>query len=110
MIAGETVVVLRPTTAYDESMDEVTTWVPETVSNVVVAPSEGSDVSGESRRHGTRASLTLHFPKTFEDSLRGCHVVVRGVEMRVVGDPWPYTEGTSPTSWHMPVDVEAVHG
>lgn len=109
-MVGETVVVFTPTYTYDANMDEVTSYAPTTVADVLVDPSKGADVLSNTRLDGTRASMTLHFPKTFSGPLRGCKVVVRGKEYRVVGDPAPYTGANTPTRWHMPVEVEAVDG
>lgn len=109
-MVGEQVVVFTPTYAYDTNMDEVTTYAQSTVDDVLVDPSKGADVLSNTRLDGTRAYLTLHFPKTFTAPLRGCKVVVRGKEYRVIGDPAPYTDANTPTRWHMPVDVEVVDG
>lgn len=117
LLRGETVVVLTPSASYDEHMEEVETWGRTVVENVLVAPGSTSDVDGSTRPHGTRASLTLGFPRGFSAPLRGCRVVVRpeGGEgdsrstYAVIGDPKPCGDGC-PTAWRYTVEVEAIDG
>lgn len=109
---GETVVVernVRVGTAPGNS--PIYEWVPEAVEDVLVAPGPRDDVIDSNRPDGTKVAWTLHFPKTFNKSLRGARVKVRGDEARlVVGDPKPYTLANTPTRWWMPVELEAVDG
>lgn len=86
-------------------------WVAETVEDVLVAPGAREDVVDSNRPEGVRVAWTLHFPKTFNKSLRGARVSVRGEPAcPVIGDPKPFTLANTPTRWHMPVEVEDVHG
>lgn len=110
LIAGEAVTVRTPTVGYDEHMEEVTTWDEATVQNVVVTPGATSDVLDSTRPDGTRVDYTLGFPKTFTESLRGCRVVVRGVECAVVGDPQPYTADNVPGGHNYTVEAVRVDG
>lgn len=110
LLTGETVTVLTPSTTYDANMDETTTWTQQTVDNVVVAPGSTSDVVDSTRPHGTRAALTLAFPRGFSSSLRGCRVQVRGAVYDVIGDPQPNTSANCPTQWWYTAEVEAVDG
>ena len=110
LLSGETVTLLTPTDGHDEHMDEVRAWVREDVADVLVAPGSTSDVLDSSRPDGTRVAYTLGFPKTFSASLRGCHVIVRGVEHAVIGDPQPNNAANCPTPWWYTAEVEAVHG
>ena len=110
LIAGEAVTVRTPTVGYDEHMEEVTTWEEATVQNVVVTPGATSDVLDSTRPDGTRVAFTLGFPKTFTASLRGCRVLVRGIECAVIGDPQPYAAENVPGSWNMNVEVERIDG
>lgn len=110
LIQGETVTVRTPTTAYDEHMDETVTWTDTTVGNVVVAPASTSDETDTTRPHATRAAFKLGFPKPFDMPLRGRHVIVRGVEYAVIGDPQPNTLENCPTPWWYSAEVEAVDG
>ncbi len=80
------------------------------VGNVLVVPGASSDVEGSIRPDGVKVSYTLHFPKTFSGSLRGCRVKVRGEWFSVIGDPKPYTIENCPTEWCMPVEVGVVNG
>lgn len=110
LIAGEAVTVRTPTVGYDDHMEEVTTWEEATVQNVVVTPGATSDVLDSTRPDGTRVAFTLGFPKIFTASLRGCHVLVRGIECAVIGDPQPYTAGNVPGAWNYTAEVERVDG
>ena len=110
LIAGETVTVRTPTVGYDEHMEEVVTWDESTAQNVVVTPGATSDVLDGTRPDGTRVAFTLGFPKTFAEPLRGCRVLVRGIECAVIGDPQPYTAENVPGAWNYTAEVERVDG
>ena len=110
LIAGEAVTVRTPTVSYDEHMEEVVTWQEATVQNVVVTPGATSDVLDSTRPDGTRVAFTLGFPKTFTASLRGCHVLVRGIECAVIGDPQPYAAENTPGAWNYTAEVARVDG
>lgn len=112
MISGEVVVVIthRAVGGTDSFGAPTTERLETAISDVLVAPARTTDVDGSIRPDGDKAALTLHFPKTFSDELRGAHVIVRGKEYAVIGAPTYYTAANTPTRWHMPVDVEAVDG
>ena len=110
LIAGEAVTVRTPSIGYDEHMEEVVTWDEATVQNVVVTPGATSDVLDSTRPDGTRVAFTLGFPKSYTAPLRGCHVLVRGVECAVIGDPQPLTPGNVPGPWNYTAEVERVDG
>ncbi len=110
LIAGEAVTVRTPSVGYDEHMEEVVTWDEAVVQNVVVTPGATSDVTDSTRPAGTRVAFTLGFPKSYASPLRGCHVLVRGIECAVVGDPQPYTADNVPGAWNYTAEVERVDG
>ena len=110
LIAGEAVIVRTPTIGYDEHMEEAVTWDEATVANVVVTPGATSDVLDSTRPDGTRVAFTLGFPKTFTASLRGCHVLVRGIECAVIGDPQPYAADNTPGPWNYTAEMARVDG
>ena len=110
LIAGEAVTVRTPTISYDEHMEEVETWEETTVPNVVVTPGSTSNVVESARPDGTRVEFTLGFPKSFTAPLRGCRVLVRGIECAVIGDPQPYTAANVPGPWSYTAEVERVDG
>ena len=110
LIRGEAVTVRSPTVSYDEHMEETVTWYEAIVPNVVVTPGATSDVLESSRPDGTRVAFTLGFPKGFTAPLRGCRVIVRGVECAVIGDPRPYTAANVPGSHNYTAEVERVDG
>lgn len=105
---GEAVEVLRRSQVGADGMGEPTygPWKSESV-RVLAAPSKTSD-SDALRPLGGRTAFTLHFPKTYQKSLKGCLVVLRGRTLRVVGDPQPYVNAPGP--YDRPVEAEAVYG
>ncbi len=110
LVAGETVTVLTPSVSYDGHMEQAVTWEETEVENVVVAPGTTTDVPETSRPDGTRAAFTLGFPKSFSAPLRSCHVIVRGAECAVIGDPQPLTPENTPGPWNLTAEVERVDG
>lgn len=83
--------------------------IEEIVDGALVTPGATADLEA-SRPDGVRVAYTVHFPKRYGKSLRGCSVVIGGKSYRVIGDPKPYMDDGAPGSWDMPVEVEAVDG
>lgn len=111
MIVGETVKVsINKETGKDAFNAPIyeAEWI--SVDDVLVVPGSTKDVVDSNRQRGTRVVYTLHFPKTFTDSLKGSLVEVRGEQFHVIGDPKPYQMWNCPTKWNMPVEVENVEG
>lgn len=114
MIRGTTVTVIRPG---ESTRDRLGNDVPgadvlEVVGDVLVTPGPCSDMDA-SRPEGVVVALTLHFPKCYDSSLRGCSVRLGepwGGTYRVIGDPQPYMDANTPTRWNRPVEVEATDG
>lgn len=114
MIRGVTVEVLRPTAGIVDRFNNPVSGVPEAeqVDNVLVSPGATADLEA-SRPEGVTVAYTLHFPKGYLDSLEGCSVTLPAPwtgTYRVIGDPRQYIDVDTPTSWHMPVEVEVAHG
>lgn len=114
MITGVEIRVLRPEEVeYDRFGNETySEETAESVQNVLIVPGATDNLEA-SRPQGVSISYTLHFPKTYNKSLRGCKVVLPKPwdgTYKVVGDPKPYMDGNTPTKWHMPVEVEVAHG
>ena len=114
MIRGLSVTVLTPTPDGTDRFNDAVYGTPAetTVDNVLVSPGQAAELDA-TRPEGASVDLTLHFPKTFSGDLRGCEVVLPDPyagTYRVVGEPYPYMDANTPTPWHMPVEVEAVHG
>ena len=113
MIKGVTVTVRRPSTsATDRFGNAVKTWTTETVNNVLVSPGATLDMEA-ARPEGVTVDLSLHFPKTYSNTLEGCQVVLPtpwAGTYNVIGAPTPYIDANTPTSWHLPVEVAAAHG
>jgi len=82
------------------------------VDGLLVAPGSTEDLEA-SRPDGVTVDLTVHFPKTWTASLRGCEIELQAPyagRYRVIGDPHPYMDGNTPTTWHMPVEVVRADG
>lgn len=114
MIRGQTASVeLRQWGTRDGFGNDVESYAaPVEVGNVLVAPGSCQDLDA-TRPEGVRVSLTLHFPRTWTERLRGARVTLAGRYQgtyAVVGDPMPYMGENCPTAWSMPVEVEAVDG
>lgn len=114
MISGVSVTVLTPTSDGTDRFGEPIPGEPmqTVVDNVLIAPGATADLEA-ARPDGVTVALTLHFPKTYNGDLRGCSVVLTGQHegtYRVIGEPKPYMDANTPTDWHMPVEVEVVHG
>ena len=108
---GETVTVRIPGTGEaDPFGGTTTTWTETTISDVLVQPGTSADLSDSNRPDGMTVDMTLHFPKTFTQDMRGAVVVVRGHAYTVVGDPQPYTVADCPTKWNFPVGVTRSDG
>ena len=113
MIRGETVTVNRP---YENGTDRFNNVVygmtGESVTDVLIAPGS-TDLLDASRPEGVQVSYSLHFPKTYTESLEGCSVTLPAPwygTYKVIGDPKPYMDVNTPTRWNRPVEVEAAHG
>lgn len=109
LIKGETVTVMIPAVEYDD-LGEPTEGEPAEVDVVaVVAPGSTSDLDA-TRPSGVEVAYTVHFPKTWTDSLRGCSVRVRGRVYEVVGDPQAYTAANTPGMYNRPCEVKFADG
>lgn len=108
---GEIVIVERRTKiGVDDLNDPIYETTSTEVSNVLVCPGSTSNVIESIRPDGVEVAYTLHFPKTFSGSLRGCRISVRDEWYSVIGDPKPYMLENCPTEWCMPVEVGVVNG
>lgn len=108
---GETVTVRLPSgSEADEGGNLIPVWSDQQVDNVLVAPGQSADVNDSNRPDGVQAVYELHFPKSFTGNVANAHVVVRGEEFMVMGDPRPYTDSLTPGSWNRMVGVRAVNG
>lgn len=109
LIPTETVTVLRPSVERDD-LGEITEGEPTREEvRCVVCPGATSDMDA-TRPEGVTVAYTLHFPKTYAGSLRGCSVEVRGEAYDVVGDPQRTTDAATPGPWDMAVEVTRADG
>ena len=97
VIATEPVTVVRPSIGLAEAV------------RCVVCPGATSDMDA-TRPEGVAVAYTLHFPKTYSGSLRGCSVEVRGETYDVVGDPQRTTEAATPGPFNMAAEVTRADG
>lgn len=113
MIRGTTVTVYTPyQTGTDRFNNVVYGLTGADVSDVLIAPGATDELEA-SRPEGVSVAYTLHFPKTYMQSLEGCEVELHAPysgTYRVIGNPQPYMDANTPTRWHMPVEIEAAHG
>lgn len=109
LIKTEPVIVQIKTVTYDElgEIEGVETTSEEV--GCVVVPGSGSDLDA-TRPNGVTVSYTVHFPKTYEEPLRGCSLVIRGDTYAVVGDPQAYTSENTPGLFNRPVEVTRTDG
>jgi hypothetical protein len=113
MIHGTTVTVYKPYQVGTDRFNNVVYGMTGAdVSDVLIAPG-ATEFLEASRPEGVKVAYTLHFPKTFADSLEGCSVELHppySGTYKVIGNPQPYMYENTPTRWNMPVEIEAAHG
>ena len=113
MARGEAVTVLRRRAAGSDALG-ATVWEPdgeEAVSGVLVAPGDPQGLREDNRPGGTLARYTLYLPKSWRgDVPHGTPVVVRGEELRAVGEPQDWGPSGCPGAYDRVVVVEASHG
>jgi hypothetical protein len=112
LIKGETVVVEIPAPSGIDGYNATAFGQPglQSVDNVLVVPGAPLDLNESNRPDAAKVKFTLHFPKNYQGGLEGCHILVRGERLKVVGAPAPYTEAATPGGWSMPVLGGGVHG
>lgn len=109
LIKPEEVTVVRRALAMDDLGEpNGETETAETVM-CVVAPGATADLAA-SRPNGVSVAYTLHFPKGYTESLYRAHVLVRGEEFAVVGDPKPYSDANTPGRYNRAVEVTCAYG
>ena len=109
LIPTEAVTVIRPTVERDDLGEPIEAGASREEVRCVVCPGATSGMDA-TRPEGVTVSYTLHFPKTYAGSLRGCSVEVRGTRYDVVGDPQRTTEAATPGPWNMAVEVARADG
>lgn len=111
-MTGEIVLVEEPAVAGVDEFNAIiygkSGW--SAIDNVLVSPSSTDNVTDTNRPDGKIVVYTLHFPKTFDESLKGKKINVRGEVYKVIGDPKHYSAQATPGQWWMPVKVEATDG
>lgn len=110
---GTSVIVIKPHgTELDRFGNEIFLYDRISVDDVLVEPGATANLEA-SRPEGVQVVYTLHFPKSFTESLEGCKVELpnpwNGV-YRVIGNPGRYMDANTPTRWNMPVEVELAYG
>lgn len=120
---GEDVVVLTRTKAGEDELGEPTyTWDGERVSNVLVRPLSGSELTDALRPDGIRVSYELSFPKSWTAGKapgflahRRVALVARGMDgsdadsaLRVTGSPDRTIP--CPTAWDTSCEIGRVDG
>lgn len=83
------------------------------VENVLVNPSTTTyDRIDDGHPEAIECDLTLHFPLSFDEDLRGARVTVRGTEYEVIGSPQRYTDANLPPGcpWNLTAKVVRFDG
>ena len=83
------------------------------VENVLVNPSTTTyDRVDDGHPEAIECDLTLHFPRDFDEDLRGARVTVRGTEYEVIGSPQRYTDANLPPGcpWNLTAKVVRFDG
>lgn len=109
LIPTEVVTVVRPTVERDDLGESTLGEPTREAVRCVVCPGATSDMDA-TRPEGVTVAYTLHFPKTYAGSLRGCSVEVRGEAYDVVGDPQRTTDAATPGPFDMAVEVTRADG
>lgn len=81
--------------------------------NVLVNPSTTTyDRVDDGHPEAIECDLTLHFPRDFDEDLRGARVTVRGTEYEVIGSPQRYTDANLPPGcpWNLTAKVVRFDG
>lgn len=119
-IVGEQVTVsFRSVVGTDSFGDDVFEYTePVVVENVLVNPfysmQTGFTVVNLEEGHPQQSDvfLMLYWPKDFDHDMRGAHVVVRGIQFEVIGDPYRYTDANIPVNcdWNLVTKVVRYDG
>lgn len=81
----------------------------ETLENCVIVPTDGSEITENTRPDGFKVMATLHLPKTYTKSMQGAEVLFQGVWLTVAGDNFAYPDNC-PTEWNRRVTLGVKHG
>lgn len=108
------VTVLTPVAAQPDRLGNPTYAEPvkTKVAGVLITPADTSSF-GPDRPEGYRVDLTVHFPASYTDSLRGCSIELPSPWpslVRVVGEPQPYDPALTPGQWNRAADCVVADG
>lgn len=114
-LRGVEVTVLAPASSSTDPFGAPVPGVMERteVANVLVCSPTAEEIEQTTRQFGSSCDLTLHFPKTHHESLRGCSVALPepwDATFEVLGDPMPYDPALTPGAHDRPVHVRRVVG
>ena len=102
-------VIRRRSVGKDPFIATICENVRADVDGVLVSPGATSDLDA-SRPEGVRVVYTIHFPRGYGKTLKGCLVQYLGDTYRIIGDPQPYMGDGTPGPWDMAAEVERVDG
>lgn len=99
-------------TGIDEMLDPIWDWVPERIENVIweQAAYDNQRIADPTRPNGIDVGITVHLPKTYTQSVRGCEFEIMGARWSVIGDPVGYMEHLTPGPWNRPVPCRRADG
>lgn len=79
---------------------------PETIENVLVAPSSSQEIVDSTNLYGKKAVYTLAIPKGDEHDWRDKTVEFFGSKWKTFGEPLEGIESLIPLAWNKKVTVE----
>lgn len=100
LLRGEPIVLEKPD---GEMVEGLKVLVHQTdVSDQTVLDVQTKFIN-QARYKGDASTLIVSWPKSYSDSLMGCHVLIRGARYRVYGDPITLDERVCPTGYNRKV-------
>lgn len=107
---GASVIVIRPVeTGRDDHGNATYRYDTQIIDDVLVnKPSTADVTNSQALTKSISLSWVLSFPKTYQESLRGCYVVLPAIinqKYKVIGDPQPIPPANCPTRWNYTVMI-----
>ena len=108
MIKGETVILIKKTTAGTNLIGEpIVTTEEIAVENVLIGTPSTDAAIEDLNLYGKRLAFVLGIPKGDENDWKDAEVKIRGQRFRSYGFPLTQTEENVPGPWNTQVKVEA---
>ncbi|MBR2065741.1 MAG: hypothetical protein IJ983_01490 [Kiritimatiellae bacterium] len=105
--------VVRPVQVGEDSLGNPVYGEPsrEVVGGVLVSAPSTASLDAD-RPEGYSVALSVHFPKDYTASLKGCSIELPSPwpTVRVIGDPQPLMEELTPGRWNREAFCEVADG